>query len=549
MSDPLLKTFGLLESSSNKHAPTVLIEALDSSNDFIKEAAVQGLLKQGNTRGLVEVIRRLHSLSEESYDILKSMLPKMQSALKQCLLHGDSELCSNSIEIVHQAESFSQIPSLLEMLKGESNEHTNDVLRTFQYLVDRLYEYSEYRQTTSHSKQSHVITTQTKKDVLFALDQACNSFEEYFAKKEISEAILVLGSPSSSVVKKALLQAGDECRNLANEHIMTSTHPGVMQLVCDFMRQSYPNPRVFDAFESRFDPEFITFLLRWLPARLNQDQMKNFSQVQKIPWLMTHDPKLDYLPSELQVKLVGFVMVTGIPTDWKTNFHEWIVKNGTPEARLAAAETMASFDQNAVQNIVYDGLESENEEVQAWATSQLRTRGIPEKWTMLIERLDSPMESVKAAAQEELRSFNLSQMLDAFDQIDPDACRKAGDLIQKIDPGCIAKLEKELENPVRRKRIRAARAALALNMHEKIEKSIIEMLKDKDSHVRRIAVEILGEIDTEDSKRAIKLIQFDPSIRVKNEAAKALAKLEAKNTQSSSPSANTKSDFATQQTS
>ena len=90
--------------------------------------------------------------------------------------------------------------------------------------------------------------------------------------------------------------------------------------------------------------------------------------------------------------------------------------------------------------MIEDGLDSDDEEVQAWATCHCGPNGFPEAFTKLIERLDSPMAQVQQAARDELEDFNLRRILTLYDLLDAQTCRLAGILIQKIDPDTLEKL-------------------------------------------------------------------------------------------------------------
>jgi HEAT repeat protein len=215
---------------------------------------------------------------------------------------------------------------------------------------------------------------------------------------------------------------------------------------------------------------------------------------------------------------------------------EWLVRHGSLEGRLAATEVLSQLDENEVESIIYTSLEDKDEKVQAWATSQLRSQHIPQAVGLLLERLDSPLESVRDAARHELGSFNLQFVLEFYEHLSPEAARRAGALIQKIEPDCIAKLAAELANPVLRRRLRAARAALAMGMHTKVVPSLLAMLDDPDQLSRRTGIEVLANVPTPEVAASLRLLLEDPSPRVRDDAAKALEKIQLRGVSSSAGS-------------
>ena len=129
---------------------------------------------------------------------------------------------------------------------------------------------------------------------------------------------------------------------------------------------------------------------------------------------------------------------------------------------------------------------------------------------------------MREATREELKSFDVPKMIQMFEDIDPAVCRRAGQLIEKIDPGCHQKLREELGSPIQRRRIRAARASQIMGMHLKVVPTLIEMLEDEDDMVRRTAVDVLGSVRSADSMDAIQGMLDDESLRVRETAVKIL---------------------------
>jgi HEAT repeat protein len=144
---------------------------------------------------------------------------------------------------------------------------------------------------------------------------------------------------------------------------------------------------------------------------------------------------------------------------------------------------------------------------------------------LLIERLDSPLPAVREAARGELASFDLSMVLNLFEHLDRNLCLRVGALIRKTDPDCVHKLMDELNQPIRRRRIRAARAAEALGLAPDVERGLLAMLSDDDSIVRRIAAELLVCIPSPEVIVGLTALLQDPSPRVRDAADRSLAEI------------------------
>lgn len=525
MTDPLATTFELLASTRNLHAVDALIPALDVDSEAIRASATDALIQRSSTRGQVEVIRRLESLSPQVRSVVERKSSQMGKALKQCLMNGDTELQTNGLGIVRLTENYEQVPTMLKMLLDPANELHELTAQTIHDLSNRLYEHCNFSQD-SKPKEKYLRNAQrVRHDVLSCFDQACTDFANLSHPQDVVESILALGDVDHFSVQKVLGQANSACRQLADQTLIQSSHPGVMQLILDFMSKNYPYRMALEAIKQRDDPEFVCHMLRWFPKRLSQLQAKNFQQLDSVAWLDPSGRSLETIPPALQEPLVSFVSSTSVPYEHKVSVQQWLLQHGTPEGRTAAADVLATLDDSTVHSIVVDSLDAEDEEVQAWATGQLRSQAIPETFSLLIERLSSPMQAVREAAREELQSFNIARMLDLFEEVDPEVCRRAGALIEKISPDCIAELRNELADPMRRRKIRAARAALALGLHTRVVPSLIEMLEDSDPLVRRTAVEVLGTIASDQIVESLERHRNDSSPRVREAVDKVLEQI------------------------
>lgn len=521
MRDPLATTFAALISTTNQQAIDVLVHALDVSDHAVRAQAVAALLRRGGSRGPLEIIRRFDALTPEMRSVLDKQARSLSNIFRQCLLHGDAELRQNALKMIRLTERFDQIATLVEILVGNYPDFHDEAACALRDLAVALYEHITSTEPTPGDIRigngSHV-----RHLALTSLCDACERFDRLAQPEIVVEATMILGDIDHFAVKKVLAQADPRCREIAGELLVTSRHPGVMQLVCDSMSKNYPSLKAFEALQVRKDSAFICHLLQWFPKRPTQIQQKNFRQIEAMAWLTPDEPAFRSVPDGLQESLVALITATGLPRQQKTTLREWLVRHGSPQGRMAAGDILGALDQDTVHEILFDGLDSDDPEIQAWATGQLRAHGIPQAFELLIERLDSPLPAVCEAARHELEGFNLERMLGLFEQLDSPTCRRAGTLIQKIDPNVVLKLRREMASPIRPRRIRAARAAVALGMQNDVLGAVVAMLDDGDSLVRRTGAEVLGTMSGLEATLALQNALDDPSPRVRDAVRRAL---------------------------
>ncbi|HEX6985809.1 MAG TPA: HEAT repeat domain-containing protein, partial [Planctomycetaceae bacterium] len=298
--------------------------------------------------------------------------------------------------------------------------------------------------------------------------------------------------------------------------------PGVMRLLFEFAAEPYPPRCVFDALKARDDPEFVAALLRWFPAEPSPTLAANFRQIDVVPWLRTPERIAD-VPEALQGRLPAFILATGLPESRKRELEEWLVRHGSAAGRRGAEQVLDRLDLETIRQILLESLDSEDEDVSAWATSQLRPRHVPGAFRLLIDRLDSASEVVREAAREQLRGFTIEQLLAIHDRLPPELCLRAGRLVRKVDPDSPAKLAAMIAGPVQRQRIAAAQAAGRLGMADDVRPALLGLLADEDAALRRVGVEALAGDPSPEVLTALRDLAADPSPRVRQAAARALA--------------------------
>jgi HEAT repeat protein len=92
----------------------------------------------------------------------------------------------------------------------------------------------------------------------------------------------------------------------------------------------------------------------------------------------------------------------------------------------------------------------------------------------------------------------------------------------KISPESVDELSREMANPIRRHRIRAAHAALAMGLQEQVLPSLMAMLEDGEALVRRTGVEVLAEVTNMAVVEVLENLKDDPSKRVRDTAEQSL---------------------------
>jgi hypothetical protein len=525
MALPIHKTFDLLAQSRNSHAVNALILALDVDDPVVRELAVSALLEQESTRGLVEVVRRYLTHTAGIRKLLESHSNALDAAVKQCLLHGNRELQYCGLEYTRLTSDFKQIPTLVSLFENNRlvNHQPDLTTHTLRYLVGKLYEYFLDTSVDSVYSRSFLRNAQQiRRDNLNALASAAEHFQEFGRPEEMVENLLILGNVGDPAIRKIMWHSNEEARRLVEKVLKESKHIGVMQLICDFTEVGYPNPKALEAIAEREDPEFIAHLLRWLPARPSELQQTNFKQIGQVKWLMSERQDFWKIPQALQTAVIRLISLLELDLVSKKKAQKWMLQNGTTEAKEAAIGILRNLDSMEVTEMVLQSLDSEDPVQQAWATCQLRAQHVPDAINLLVDKIDSPVEEVRAAARQELSSFDVDYVLEHYEEFNPLVYPAVGKLLQKLNPKCILEFSRAMAHPLRKRRIQAARCAFSLKIHDQLIPALAALVEDSDDLVRRTSAEILATLPDSAAKQALIPLITDGNTRIREIAIKVL---------------------------
>ncbi len=522
MVDPLKKTFDFLAAAGNPFAPQVLAAALEVDDAEISSRAVSALLKRGDNQGFIELIRRYESFPPEVQTQINKTGERMEAALQEIVQSSDNELCRVALQLIERAEVFSLANSLIKQAQSDE-AFAEAAMKTVLVLADRLYERLSADQSAKQSDEKPGARNRTRQSLLKALvTELEKAIGGPFLKIRL-EALLIVGSPEDAAIRDLFAaDAFPEPRELMWTLMQSSTHAGVMQYLVAALSRRSADDRLLAVFQGRRDAEFALHLLRALPRRLSSSAMENLRRLKRLGWIDVANPQLEWVPPGLQGRLVDVIAALGLQQTEKLNLLQWVIRNGSIAGRIAAVSVLSSMNIDSVESAVLGGLDSEDVDVQAWATSQLREANVPEAFTMLVERLDSEIPEVQKAAREELESFDLQLMLGLFDQLRPEICRRAGELMFKIHPEAVTDLVGELNNPMRRKKERAIRGTRAMGLQRHVTDTLVKLLNDDDLMIRRGVIDALSDVPSSEVRAELVRLLDDESPRIREAAAAAL---------------------------
>lgn len=520
MANPLAKTWETLAASADPAAADLLAAALESPSEKISLPAALAFLDRPGVQGQREILLRFSRLIPSAQQALRARAEQFEPWLRQALISGSDEQRLAGLDAARWLLAVDQIPNLIQLLCTKDGVSAEAVGRC---LLDLITLVDEEVRTTSVTDTHRNAILARRDRAIGHLDQAItNRYESLVVKEPLIESILILTPPQQGTVKKVLWQAAADCRERAGRMLLASRHPKIMRQALESLRQSYPHPKAFEAVATRIDLEFLCELLQAVSTRNSPAFDKNLRQIEHLEWLQAGDPPFALIPQELQPALLSLVFATKVPAEFKSLAQDWMLRNGGPAGRMAAADRVALVDEDVIQGVLVDSLDADDEHVQAWAVTQLREHAVPETFALLLERLESPSAEVRDAVRKELSDFNLERVMGLIEDLDRASASRVGELVRKIDERACEKLRHDIEHAIRPKRIRAAKAAVKLGFERWLLPSLLPLADDSDVLIRRMIAEELGTLSSHDVLPVLDRLTQDPHPRVRDAAVRAL---------------------------
>ncbi len=514
------KTIKVLEKNHSSISQAVLVHALNVSDEEISTRAALSLLYSGSGLGKTEIIRNIHRLAPEVTEEISANADLIRFSLHECLGHGTPELAINALHTIKAAKLYEEVPAMLQYMRRTKGELVQHAGQLFEKMIDELYD----RKQQSDAAENEWLRTSIE-TVLGAIAEEVSHLDRLKHPRLLLQSIFILSHPGQSIPRMLIRNSDSHTLSIIWNILCKERHPGILHYLTDSLKQKYVHTKVLMILSERRDIEFRMHLINSVPKHPTVNQERNYKRLDSLHWL-TEDVYLwDTIPEQAQGNLVRLIELIGISEREKIGLYEQALQFGSVEARKVAAEFRYSIDQDRYEQYILEALHSPDPEIEAWAVSELKHTKLPDKSRLLIERLDSPHEVVQEQARESLEMFDLQHAIEYCETAPLSAGKKIAELLLKINPGAIRELSRELANPIRTRRLRAARAVQVMGLQDQVQEALIELLYDTDPIIRRTVVEILAESPSPQVVSSISMLIDDSNPRVRSTVEKVLQDL------------------------
>ncbi len=509
-------TFEILSRTDNEAADPVLLAALDSWHSALQAEALAAILKRAHPAGHREVLARLHQMPECWGPILQRYHSRLLPVCRQALLADDAQLCANACRAATLFREYDLVPTVLAALEEPNHPQADLLAQTLLDLVGLLCEDLGALRPVYGGDSPQLI----RRRLLGALETAVSRYGRH-QRREVLEAFAALVNRDNLVLKQVLDNPHHTAFVPLVDLLARSSQRSILRLVLGFLDDPQAPSAALSVIARRNDLEFVAALLRKIGREPSGVVAQNLRRMETIAWAR-NVALLGKLGDAEQHAAVRLLLASAAPRREVFGSIEWLLLNGKPAGRRAAAEALARFHGAEANRLALRALGDNDPEVQAKVIVQLRSRGIPGALNRILALVDSPSPVVRAAVRKSLPEFHFDRYLADFDMMDDALRRSTGRLVKKVDPRCIGRLWEEMRSRVRRRRLRALAVARALELEPKLEEVLLRLLRDEDHMVRAEAAAALAACRTPAARLGLTEALEDRSPVVQEAARKAL---------------------------
>ncbi len=518
LSQGLATTFHVLTHTDNEAAVRVLLAALDNPKPVIQEQALQAVLNRRGPQGGREILRRLDEMPPRWKEIIRRYHGRLIGALRDAIVGSDAEMMDRGARAAVWFREYDLIPTLLNVLEGRAARTADLAAETIIELVDALYE----ELAGPRDYRDHRDPKRVRERVVDSLGKSVTRFDRH-KRREVIEAFLLLAHRDNIVLRRTLKTPHQAAFVATVDLLAHSPHGGVIRLLLSFLDDPSAPSAALSVLAKRNDLKYVRYLLRKIGHQPSAAAGQNLKRIESIPWLCEGSPLLEQLDDAAQHGAVRLAITSGISRLQAFVTVRYILENGNPGGRRAAATALAEFQGAEANEVTLRALDDSDPQVQATVAAQLRGRGIPGAMGRLLSLVNSPHTVVRRAVRESLAEFHFPRYLSSFDMLDDEVRKTTGMLVRRIDPTTEEGLRGELKSKMRSRRLRGVAIAKVIELVESLEGDIIALLDDEDHMVRAVAAEALAGLNSEASRLALEAALRDSSPKVRQTAEDSLA--------------------------
>ena len=515
----LQATFQYLARTGNPLADEVLIAALDSVDQPIRDLAFKTVLERRSPGGHREIFRRLSDLDEHCRGIVGERPDRLVRVVGEEIASGEPQQFAKACEAILSFSLYDALPILVAELTRDNGSRRQAATQTILELTEKFY-----GELCRPKKEQPRDQETARKRMISALEEAAGKFSRH-GSMEVVEAFLLVSKQQNVGLRRMLQQPQESCHQAILDAMTHSSRGGVLRLLLSFLEDPQMPQAVKTVLAGRTDAKFLRNLVTVAGSGASKAVTESLARFDGFAWALPGHPSLAQLDDQGQADAMALLMATSIPRNKLLPLVRYLLLEGKTGGRRAAARVIHRFQGPEADGMVIIALNDEDPVVRACLVRELRPRNIPQAMSLLIRMVDTPHDEIRHALRDALPEFTFRHFMRNLEQLSDPMLATAGHLVRKIDAEAAWNLQMEMEclSPVRRRK--AVLAANVMGLVRDLEETIIRLLSDEDHMVRIAAAQALADTGSAPSWEALRDALLDRSVIVQETAEQSLQRI------------------------
>lgn len=516
MPDPIDLTFAVLRGEPGSEVLDLVVRALDEPDPRIQERAVAFLLERGDPAGFAALRRRAPALLPEGREALRSAGPAFLEALKAALEGATAEERLGTVSclvLLGQGEALQMLGEAL----GDPDPRVKDaVARALEAMAD---------QVSLPANEADPLLDRNaarRRQIVDTLLGALRNYRQH-GQSVVLRLLLRLDPSTHRVLMDVLASPGDLRRRDLTEFLERSQAPEV----AGFLFKALKDPRdrlkeeVVRILERRRgDPAFQKALWGFLESSPPKYLQRLAAESETLNW-WPPDPLESPVP--FQHHMIGFLReARRLPLSERVRRLEPLLAAADGGVRAQTALLLADLGGTESVEALWPALEDPEETVQLAAVRALAVSEHPQRYRILVSKLNHPMPSVASVSREAVAREGFQQYLSLFPRMDVRTRATAGQALVKLDPAVTVRIEEEMAALDADRRVRALQVLDTLGKGPELVSRLVVLMGDPDRKVRASVVRSLGAARGLEAFKALVPALADPDRRIRANAVEAV---------------------------
>ena len=481
LTQPQKDTFQFLSLRSNSASTEVLGQAVGSSNDSIRLAALQTLVARGGDRDMAMIVEKIDHCSDQEIPLLESQVPLMLAPIEACLADRDPVRMQRALVAIAKLRIGSQFHHVVRV--ASSPEDPQQMVAV-QLLLGLACHYG------SQSRRQRVGSTDESREILLSdLWRAMERFHEHRVT-QIFDAWLYASHWEDAAFKELFrTERRDTLSKTAIRQLKHSHRSELLELTAGILWSKGPSHEALQLVGERKEEGF-PFYLSELMVRFGITPLLNQNLRQKVPmrFLDRYDMKSDSHSIAHRCAMLKLFTASEMTPDRMLASILDLLQTGDAKAEAECATALRSFNSlkpEILLMVLSDHFEAPDIE-----------EYVPPPWKadlrIQLERLlavyDHQSTGIRFAIEYAFSDFQCEELLNHFDDWPDSHLQAYGKMVRIADRGHVSYLEQEAKSQSNVKRSRAIKEIRFIGSGGRLGELAMEGLQDKSDVVRIEAI-------------------------------------------------------------